>query len=167
MTPMAAGAKGLFVQFECREFVTLEQLRDIGAAVKVAKSGARSDSCRYAVVGVIGINKPVELRPSTPATTGSAARGPTKSSAFQGLNCGGLSNNPYRGRVQSVHVNPGEMSSVAVYHNSHSCSHRRDSTPRTYIFDVLAMDLSDSSLHIRLHTATTALALALTDQPTH
>lgn len=67
---MAVGAKGLFVQFECREFVTLEQLRDIGAAVKVAKSGARTDSCRYAVVGVIGINKPVELRPSTPSNNG-------------------------------------------------------------------------------------------------
>lgn len=53
MTPIAVGAKGLFVQFECREFVALEQLRDIGAAVKVAKPGVRSDSCRYAVVGVI------------------------------------------------------------------------------------------------------------------
>jgi hypothetical protein len=67
---MAAGAKGLFVQFECREYVTLQQLRDIGAAVKVARSGARSDSCRYAVVGVIGINKPVELRPSAPSNNG-------------------------------------------------------------------------------------------------
>jgi hypothetical protein len=112
MTPMAAGAKGLLVQFECRGFVTVEQLRDIGATVKVAKSGARSDSCRYAVVGVIGINKPVELRPSTPSNNGvSSPRADKELSAplpstFQGLNCGGLSNNPCRGRVQSVHVNP-------------------------------------------------------------
>lgn len=165
---MAVGAKGLFVQFECREFVALEQLRDIGAAVKVAKSGARSDSCRYAVVGVIGINKPVELRPSTPSNNGVSSPRADKelSAAFQGLNCGGLSNNPYRGRAQSVHVNPCGIRYVAVRYDSHSCSHRRDSTPPTYIFDVLAMDLSDSSLHIWFHTATTALTLALTNQPT-